>query len=319
MTPYQKFPGQDRPTPSERLSDEDRKKIAAIQIQVADQCDERARDFPQIGTAPRIQGRDYKPYWKIVLDWVLLIAMVGAVIFFLFYVYYTGVVLAVAALITFFPQFLLLAFVVTIAFLLWRHFRQPPLARDRLMVVQKLVAKHEYQLAMKDLIPIAEEGHPPAQMLLAWMYEYGRGTAREPAHAFRWYEAAAQRGLVEAQYAIGTRYVEGNGVKVDFAKAVDWLSRSASKGMAEAARRLGHLYETGGVSFPPDREKAVEWYYRAGAQFLSRKEMDDARAMVDHLRSLAKGYPAVQAMVTKLEVSLREASPHPAGDPSGKV
>lgn len=300
--------GQDRPTPSERLSDEDRQKIAAIQIQAADRRDERERDFPQIGTAPRIQGRDYKPQWRIALDWILLIAMVGAVIFFLFYVYYTGVVLTVAAIITFFPQFLLLVFLAVISFLLWRHFRQPPLARDRLLGVQKLVAKHEYQLAMKDLIPIAEEGHPLAQMLLAWMYEHGRGTAREPALAFRWYEAAAQRGLVEAQYAIGARYIEGNGVKIDFAKAVDWLSRSASKGVAEAARRLGHLYETGGIGFPPDREKAVEWYYRAGAQFLSRKEMDDARAMVDHLRSLAKGYPAVQGLVTKLEVALREDS-----------
>ena len=299
---------QDRPTPSERLSDEDRKKIAAIQIQAADQRDERARDFPRIGTAPRIEGRDYKPRWRIVLDWILLIAMIGAVIFFLFYVYYTGVVLAVAALITFFPQFLLLTFVVTISFLLWRHFRQPPMARDRLLAVQKLVARHDYQLAMKDLIPIAEEGHAPAQMLLAWLYEHGRGTTREPVHAFRWYEAAAQRGVTEAQYAIGTRYVEGNGVKADFAKGVDWLSRAAAKGMAEAARRLGHLHETGGVGFPADREKAVEWYYRAGVQFLSRKEMDDARAMVDHLRALAKGYPAVQGLVTRLDQMLHDGS-----------
>lgn len=301
------------------MSDEDRKKIAAIQIEAADRRDKRERDFPQIGTAPRIEGRDYKPGWKITLEWILLIAMIGAVILFLFYVYYTGVVLAVTAIITFFPQFLLLAVFVTISFLLWRHLRQPPLARDRLAAVKKLMAQHEYQVAMKDLIPIAEEGHPPAQMLLAWMYEHGRGTTREPAHAFRWYQAAAQRGVTEAQYAIGTRYAEGNGAKVDFAKAVDWLSRAAGKGQAEAARRLGHLYETGGIGFPPDREKAVEWYYRAGAQFLARKEVDDARAMVDHLRSLAKGYPAVQAMVTKLEVSLREGSSHPAGDRSGKV
>ncbi len=188
----QKIPGQDRPSPSERLSDEDRKRIAVIQIQAADQRDRRERDFPQIGTAPRIEGRDYKPQWKIALEWILLIAMIGAVIFFLFYVYYTGVVLAVAAIITFFPQFLLLAFLVTISFLLWRRLRQPPLARDRLAAAQKLVARHDYQLAMKDLIPIAEEGHAPAQMLLAWLYEHGRGTAREPVHAFRWYEAAAR-------------------------------------------------------------------------------------------------------------------------------
>ncbi len=119
--------------------------------------------------------------------------------------------------------------------------------------------------------------------------------------------------MTEAQYAIGTRYIDGNGVKVDFAKGVDWLSRAAGKGMAEAARRLGHLYESGGVGFPADREKAVEWYYRAGAQFLSRKETDDARAMVDHLRSLAKGYPAVQGLVTKLEQMVRDGSLKPAG------
>ena len=306
--------GQDRPTPSERLSDEDRQKIAAIQIQAADQRDRRERDYPQIGTAPRILGRDYKPQWKVALEWILLILMIGAVIYFLFYVYYTGVVLAVTAIVTFFPQFLLVATVATAAFFLWRHFRQPPLARDRLRTVQKLIDQHAYQLAMKDLIPIAEEGHAPAQMLLAWLYEHGRGTAREPAHAFRWYQAAAQRGVTEAQCAVGTRYVEGNGVKVDFTKGVDWLSRAAGKGMPEAARRLGYLYETGGIGFPADREKAVEWYYRAGAQFHSRRQTEDARAMVDHLRSLAKGYPAVQGLVTKLEVTLREGSSHPVDE-----
>jgi hypothetical protein len=308
MVSHRHTPGQDRPEPSERLSDEDKRKIAAIQIQAADQRDRREREHPRLATAPRIEGRDYKPSWKIALEWLLLILMIGAVIFFLFYVYYTGVVLTIAAIITFFPQFLLAAFVVTISFLLWRHFRRPPLARDRLQSVQKLVAKHDYQLALIDLIPIAEEGHAPAQLLLAWMYEQGKGTTREPAHAFRWYEAAARRGVKEAQYAIGVRYAEGDGVKVDYARAVDWLGRAAGKGVAEAARRLGHLYETGGIGFPADREKAVEWYYRAGAQFLSRQELDDARALVEHLRALARGYPAVQGIVTKLDRMLGDAA-----------
>lgn len=312
-------PGQDRPAPSDRLSDEDRKKIAAIQIQAADVRDQRERDYPQIGTAPRILGRDYRPAWKIARDWLLLILSVGAVIFFLVYVYFTGVVLAVTAITTFFPQFLLIATMATAAFFLWRHFRKPPLARDRLRAVQKLIDKHEYQLAMKDLIPIAEQGHPPAQMLLAWLYENARGTAREPALAFRWYEAAAQRNNPEAQYAAGMHCADGDGVKVDFGKAIDWLSRAAGQGVAEAARRLGHLYETGGVGFAADREKAVEWYYRAGALFQKRGQREDAQALVVHLRSLAAGYPAVQAMVTKLEVTLREGSPHSTGDQSGTV
>ena len=172
---------------------------------------------------------------------------------------------------------------------------------------------------MKDLIPIAEQGHPPAQMLLAWLYENARGTAREPALAFRWYEAAAQRNNPEAQYAAGMHCADGDGVKVDFGKAIDWLSRAAGQGVAEAARRLGHLYETGGVGFAADREKAVEWYYRAGALFQKRGQREDAQALVVHLRSLAAGYPAVQAMVTKLEVTLREGSPHSTGDQSGTV
>ncbi|MEK7840208.1 MAG: hypothetical protein AAB252_03440, partial [Pseudomonadota bacterium] len=140
------------------MSDEDRKKIAAIQIQAADVRDQRERDYPQIGTAPRILGRDYRPAWKIARDWLLLILSVGAVIFFLVYVYFTGVVLAVTAITTFFPQFLLIATMATAAFFLWRHFRKSALARDRLRAVQKLIDKHEYQLAMKDLIPIAEQG-----------------------------------------------------------------------------------------------------------------------------------------------------------------
>jgi len=304
MVSSQRPPGIDRPTPSEPLSADDRKKIAAIQIQAADRRDQVEREFPRIGTAPRILGRDYRTPWMNVRDWFLYIMSHWIFIVVPIFIM-VGVALVVTFITTFVTQSVVIAVILGMSFFLWRQFRRPLSGRDRLQTVQRLIHEHEYQRALQDLIPIAEDGYAPAQMQLAWMYEQGRGTAREPARAFRWYEAAARRGVPEAQYATGLRYAEGNGVKVDFARAIDWLSSSAGQGVAGAARRLGHLYETGDIGFPADRERAVEWYYRAGVIFLSRRQPEDAQAMVDHLRTLATGYPAVQALVTKLEQQLR--------------
>jgi len=50
------------------LSNEDKAKIAAIQIEAAALRDKAAKQFPDERTVPRVKGRDYRPIWMVLRD-----------------------------------------------------------------------------------------------------------------------------------------------------------------------------------------------------------------------------------------------------------
>ena len=75
-----------------------------------------------------------------------------------------------------------------------------------------------------------------AQQILAAMYDVGKGTARDPGEALRWYKKAAEQGDAIAQYVLGVMYQNGEGVKQDYVQAYVWLDRAAKQEL-EAARR----------------------------------------------------------------------------------
>jgi len=50
-----------------------------------------------------------------------------------------------------------------------------------------------------------------------------------------------------------------------------------------------------------DKEKAIEWYYRAGVAFHKAGHKEDTQAVIRHLQSLAGKYPTMLGLVAKLE------------------
>jgi TPR repeat protein len=69
----------------------------------------------------------------------------------------------------------------------------------------------EFESALAELRPLAEEGNRRAQYFLAEMYLNGNGVPQEFAQAKLWYEKAAKTGLPEAQAALGGLYLLGLG------------------------------------------------------------------------------------------------------------
>jgi uncharacterized protein len=70
----------------------------------------------------------------------------------------------------------------------------------------------DYQVALKEWLPLAEQGHAAAQYNLGQMYRNGNGVAQDYAEAVRWYRLAAEQGYANAQNNIGVMYDNGNGV-----------------------------------------------------------------------------------------------------------
>jgi alpha/beta superfamily hydrolase len=111
----------------------------------------------------------------------------------------------------------------------------------------------------------AEHGIAEAQTNLGWMYETGRGVAKDKKEAVRWYRLAAEQGYANAQYNLGVMYMNGPGVTKDEKEAVRWYRLAAEQGYASAQYNLGVMYANGqGVA--KDEKQAVRWYRKAAEQ-----------------------------------------------------
>jgi localization factor PodJL len=74
--------------------------------------------------------------------------------------------------------------------------------------------------------------------------------------------AAALKGDASAAYEIGLRYAEGKGVTVSYEEAAKWYDRAAQAGVVPAMFRLGTLYEKG-LGMKKDLDTARRYYMQA--------------------------------------------------------
>jgi TPR repeat protein len=109
-----------------------------------------------------------------------------------------------------------------------------------------------YDLALKEITPLAKAGHADAQHLLGLMYYMGRGVQRDYKQAMVWHRKAASQGKADAQYVVGAMYYTGNSVPQDQKQAVSWFRKAAEQGHAEAQHVLGLMYRYHVAGMPQD-------------------------------------------------------------------
>src|ERR1019366_7937896 len=61
----------------------------------------------------------------------------------------------------------------------------------------------DHPTALKELLPLAEQGSAAAQLSLGVMYHQGQSVAQDYKEAVRWYGLAAQQGKASAQFFLG--------------------------------------------------------------------------------------------------------------------
>ena len=93
--------------------------------------------------------------------------------------------------------------------------------------------------------PLAEAGHPRAQLALGKLYAEGRGVEKDEKTAFAWFRKAADQDLVEAQLRVGEAYLYGTGTPADPKAAADWFKRASDKGDMQARFTLAAMYMSG--------------------------------------------------------------------------
>ncbi len=224
------------------LSEADKQKIAAIQIKAANLRDKTERQFPYEGTVPRVKGRDYRTFWMVLRDWAFYIAAHGLFLIIPFVVFF-GMSLIILFIDSYFWQIVLVMPIAAGSWGLYRVSRRRPSAREQLDRILELLDQGGHREALSRLRPLAEQGYPPAQVLIGQLHASGRAVAKSEREAVRWYRAAAERGLAEAQYCLGMMHVDGRGLPKSLEKGMRWYEKAAAQGLKQAEDSLAHLRE----------------------------------------------------------------------------
>ena len=102
--------------------------------------------------------------------------------------------------------------------------------------------QRDYEAALSEIRPLAEQGHAEAQHFLGKMYRLGDGVAKDYAEAVKWHRKAAEQGYLPAvQWLVGLYYWGNplNDVPRDYAETIKWLRIAAEQGVSDSQASLG--------------------------------------------------------------------------------
>lgn len=87
----------------------------------------------------------------------------------------------------------------------------------------------------------ADLGYGPAQVVLGYLYETGRGVSADPGQAFDWYKKAARQGDPLAHWLAGRVVFLGESPTRDLNQAADWFEQASAQGNPFAEYLLGRI------------------------------------------------------------------------------
>ncbi len=91
------------------------------------------------------------------------------------------------------------------------------------------IERGDYEKAYRFIKPLAEQGDPHAQCILAAMYFNGQGFPQDYTEAAKWFQRAAEQGYAEAQHNLALLYKVGQGVPRVYKLAYMWFNIAASQ------------------------------------------------------------------------------------------
>ena len=144
-----------------------------------------------------------------------------------------------------------------------------------------------YEAALKEWRPLADQGDADAQFNLGQAYRIGRGVPVDLRTAQSWFEKAAQQGHSQAQANLGLILFQ-NGER---SKAIPWLRKAADGGDPRAQYVLGTAMFNGDL-VQKDWPRAYALMQRAAAQGLPQaavnlQQMDKHIALPQRQQGLA--------------------------------
>jgi len=114
-----------------------------------------------------------------------------------------------------------------------------------------------YEEALRELLPLSEQGDANAEFMLGVMYYYGRGVVRDDGLAAVWFFKSARKGNPSGQLAFGSLYIRGTGVRRDLAQAFIWLTLAAESGVPGLQQQALFLRDVAARLMAPDEVESA--------------------------------------------------------------
>jgi localization factor PodJL len=148
----------------------------------------------------------------------------------------------------------------------------------------------------------AQAGVVPAIFRLGTLYEKGLSVKKDVDIARRYYMQAAERGNAKAMHNLAVLDADGGGKGASYKSAAQWFRKAADRGVADSQFNLGILYARG-IGVEQNLAESFKWFSLAAAQ-------GDADA--GHKRDdIAKRLDAQSLAAAKLAIQTFTPEPQP--------
>jgi localization factor PodJL len=140
----------------------------------------------------------------------------------------------------------------------------------------------------------AQAGVVPAIFRLGTLYEKGLSVKKDADIARRYYMQAAERGNAKAMHNLAVLDADGGGKGANYKSAAQWFRKAADRGVADSQFNLGILYARG-IGVEQNLAESFKWFSLAAAQgdADSAHKRDDIAKRLD-AQSLAAAKLAIQ-------------------------
>jgi TPR repeat protein len=119
--------------------------------------------------------------------------------------------------------------------------------------------KGDYATALKELLPVADQGDPQALYLVGSMVFEGKGVRQDKRAGATLLQLAADAGWAEAELLVAMMYDKGDGVPKRTDNSLYWNRRAAEHGLPLAQWGMGVRSWTGEVG-SKDHVQAYMWF-----------------------------------------------------------
>ena len=122
-----------------------------------------------------------------------------------------------------------------------------------------------YDEAAKWYDRAAQAGVVPAIFRLGTLYEKGLSVKKDVDIARRYYMQAAERGNAKAMHNLAVLDADGGGKGANYKSASQWFRKAADRGVADSQFNLGILYARG-IGVDQNLAESFKWFSLAAAQ-----------------------------------------------------
>ncbi len=145
----------------------------------------------------------------------------------------------------------------------------------------------------------AQAGVIPAVFRLGTFYEKGLGVKKDVDIARRYYVQAAERGNAKAMHNLAVLDADGGGKGANYKSASQWFRKAADRGVADSQFNLGILYARG-IGVDQNLAESYKWFCLAAAQgdADAGRKRDDIAKRLDP-QSLAAAKLAIQTFIAE--------------------